>query len=111
MMLVNGTNNLSCLRIGVSVLGMAVAVGCAQSAAHAQSYGLPSAPTPNSSSVNNPFWGSVTLHPATNEMLKLSLDEAVSRGLQTNLGLKQAEIGEKTLQGEKLEALQYFLPT
>ena len=45
------------------------------------------------------------------EPLKLSLDEAIRRGLETNLGLKEAESGEKLFQGEKNSALQEFLPT
>jgi hypothetical protein len=68
------------------------------------------AQAPNPSSAANPFWGSITAHPATDETLKLSLDEAVKRGLENNLGLKQAEAGEKALDGEKLEAIQEFLP-
>jgi outer membrane protein TolC len=71
--------------------------------AHAQS--------PNPTSAANPFYGSVTAHPASDETLKLSLDEAVRRGLENNLGLKEAENAEKTLHGEKNEALQEFLPT
>ena len=59
----------------------------------------------------NPFFGSVTAHPASDETLKLSLDEAVRRGLETNLGLKEAENGEKDIKGQKNEALQNFLPT
>jgi outer membrane protein TolC len=39
------------------------------------------------------------------------LDEAVSLGLRNNLGLKEAENGEKSFQGQKNQALQYFLPT
>jgi len=97
-------------RTGLPVLAMAV--GLAGGAlAHAQTNDLPSSPTPNYSSKTNPYFGSVTLHPATDEVLKLSLDEAVSRGLQTNLGLKEAEESETTLHGEKLEAFQYFLPS
>jgi outer membrane protein TolC len=68
------------------------------------------AQTQNSSSAANPFYGSITAHPATDETLQLSLDDAVKRGLENNLGLKQAEAGEKTLDGEKLEAEQAFLP-
>jgi len=68
------------------------------------------AQAPNPSSAANPFWGSITAHPATDETLKLSLDEAVKRGLENNIGLKQAEAGEKALDGEKLEAIQEFLP-
>jgi len=65
----------------------------------------------NPSSAANPFFGSVTAHPASNEDLKLSLDDAVRRGLETNLGLREAESGEKIYQGEKNIALQQFLPT
>jgi outer membrane protein TolC len=65
----------------------------------------------NPTSAANPFWGSVTAQPPTNEPLKLSLDDAVQRGLKNNLGLKEAESGEKVLHGEKNEALQEFLPT
>lgn len=69
------------------------------------------APAQNPSSASNPFLGSVTAHPATDETLPLSLDDAVSRGLENNLGLKEAENDEKTLHGERDEALQQFLPT
>jgi outer membrane protein TolC len=65
----------------------------------------------NPTSAANPFWGSVTAQPATGEVLKLSLDDAVARGLKNNLGLKEAESEEKSLHGEKNEALQEFLPT
>jgi len=65
----------------------------------------------NPSSASNPFFGSVTAKPVSEETLQLSLDEAVSRGLKNNLGLKEAENGEKALQGQKNEALQQFLPT
>jgi len=65
----------------------------------------------NPSSAANPFFGSVTIHAASDETLNLSLDDAVRRGLENNLGLKEAESGEKLLRGEKNEALQEFLPT
>ncbi len=66
---------------------------------------------PNPTSAANPFWGSVTAQPVTDEALRLSLDDAVQRGLRNNLGLREAESGEKILHGEKNEALQEFLPT
>jgi outer membrane protein TolC len=68
------------------------------------------AQTPNPTSATNPFYGSITAHPATDETLQLSLDEAVKRGLENNLGLKQSEAMQKALDGEKLEAVQAFLP-
>jgi len=82
----------------IAALGLAVSVGplCAQQ---------------NPSSAANPFYGSVTAHVATDDTLKLSLDEAISLGLKNNLGLKEAEAGEKVFQGERNEALQEFLPT
>ncbi len=65
----------------------------------------------NPSSLSNPFYGSVTLKPATDEVLHLSLDDAIRRGLDTNLGLKEAENNEKYVRGEEREAVQEFLPT
>jgi outer membrane protein TolC len=66
---------------------------------------------PNPTSAANPFYGSVTLHAATDDTLKLSLDEAIGMGLKNNLGLTEAENDEMLLKGEKNEALQEFLPT
>ena len=66
---------------------------------------------PNPSSTTNPFYGSVTVRTISDEPLRLSLDDAVRRGLENNLGLKEAESGEKLFQGEKNTALQEFLPT
>ena len=65
----------------------------------------------NPSSATNPFYGSVTAHTISDEPLKLSLDDAIRRGFENNLGLKEAESGEKLFQGEKNIALQQFLPT
>ena len=66
---------------------------------------------PNPSSKVNPFYGSITVQTISDEPLKLSLDDAVRRGLENNLGLKEAESGEKLFRGEKNIALQEFLPT
>lgn len=65
----------------------------------------------NPSSAQNPFYGSVTLAPATDQPLQLSLDDAITRGLANNLGLKQAENAERIMHGQKNQALQQFLPT
>ena len=69
------------------------------------------AQTGNPSSTNNAFYGSVTARPVTDDVLQLSLDEAVRRGLETNLGLKEAEQQVRYVHGEELEAVQQFLPT
>jgi outer membrane protein TolC len=68
------------------------------------------APAQNPTSATNPFLGSVTTSPATQGTLHLTLDEAIRRGLQNNLGLKEAENNVKALQGERKIALQQFLP-
>jgi outer membrane protein TolC len=83
------------------VLLAALAVAATSLHAHAQ----------NPTSANNAFYGSVTSKPATDDAVKLSLDEAIAMGLKNNLGLKEAESGEKVFQGEKNIALQAFLPT
>ena len=86
--------------VAALVLLAGVAIGAGNLAAQAQ----------NPSSAANPFYGSVTAHPATDETLQLTLDDAVKRGLENNLGLKQSEAIKKALDGEKLEAVQEFLP-
>jgi outer membrane protein TolC len=70
-----------------------------------------SAQSPSPTSATNPYFGSVTAQPLTGDVLRLSLDDAVARGLKNNLGLKEAESQEKYVHGEKQEALQEFLPT
>jgi outer membrane protein TolC len=69
------------------------------------------AQSPNPSSATNPYFGSITAHPATDDVLQLSLDDAIHRGLENNLGLKQAEYSENAIHGQKMQALQEFLPT
>ncbi len=64
----------------------------------------------NPSSESNPYWGSVTVQPVSGQPITLSLDDAVRRGLSNNLGLKEAENGEKALHGEKNEVIQVFVP-
>ena len=97
--------------VGMPALVAIFALAGAASAVLAQSSDLPSSPTPNPSSFSNPYYGSVTLSPATDGVLKLSLDDAVNRGLGTNLGLKESEAGEIKFRGEVTEAVQYFLPS
>jgi outer membrane protein TolC len=92
----------SALRRAAPAILAALALACAP-ALRAQ--------TPNPTSAANPFFGSVTARPVSDEALKLSLDEAITLGLKNNLGLKEAENSEKSLQGQKNEALQNFLPT
>ncbi len=116
MMLVKRLHNSS-LPLSVSgralVLGLTLLCVAARTLAWGQASELPSTPNPNPnpSSISNPFYGSVTLHAATSEVLPLSLEDAIHRGLETNLGLKQKEEAEKQFNGELLEAVQLFLPS
>jgi outer membrane protein TolC len=65
----------------------------------------------NPTSATNVFYGSVTSQPATDDILKLSLDDAVRRGLDNNLGVRKAVQLEKYVHGQEQEATQEFLPT
>jgi outer membrane protein TolC len=98
MMVVNrAQNHISLPAVRAALLALACTAAAAQA--------------PNPSSALNPFFGSVTAHPASDEALKLSLDEAVSMGLKNNLGLKEVEANEKSIQGQKNQAIQQFFPT
>ena len=90
------------LRRAVPAILVALALAGASGALHSQ--------RPNPTSASNPFFGSVTARPVSDEPLKLSLDDAIALGLKNNLGLKEAEYSEKSLQGQKNQVLQYFLP-
>lgn len=87
------------------------AVGFVSLAASTGVFGQYSGTAQNPSSAANPFYGSITVQTLSDEPLKLSLDDAIRRGFDNNLGLKEAESGEKLFQGEKNIALQQFLPT
>jgi len=73
--------------------------------------GALAAPAQNPTSADNPFYGSVTAQPLFDRTIQLSLDDSIRRGLENNLGLREAESQEKTLKGERDQALQQFLPT
>lgn len=102
-MKVSGAIQFIARRVPIFALGALVALAGGEFAARAQSG--------NASSAMNPYWGSVTAQPVTSEMLKLSLDDAVKRGLKNNLGLREAQDNQKALHGEHNQALQEFLPT
>jgi len=110
-MFVYSLQNSSFGRIAAPLLVAALSLSPVAPALFAQTTELPSNPSPNPSSLSNPYFGSVTLHPATDGVIKLSLDDAVQRGLAANLGLKEAETNQTNLHGEELEAVQYFLPS
>jgi outer membrane protein TolC len=57
------------------------------------------------------FHGSLIEGKATTEVLPLSLDAAIQRGLRTNLGLILQSSNERQAGGQRLEQLQTLLPT
>ena len=60
---------------------------------------------------NPDFQGSVVQGKATAGVLSLTLDEAIQRGLRTNLGLVLRNTDTTTANGERLRELQDLLPT
>ena len=66
----------------------------------------------NGSQVNsNSFRGSLIEGKATDGVMDLSLDDAIQRGLRTNLGLILQTSAQKNANGQRLEQLQALLPT
>ena len=57
------------------------------------------------------FHGSLVRGKATDTVLDLSLDDAIRRGLQNNLGLILQSSAEQAANGQRLEQLQSLLPT
>ena len=67
-----------------------------------------SAPTPQPTSS---YQGSVAAGTVTADTLQLSLDEAVQRGLKTNLGLLLSNTQTANSRGQRLQDLQALLPS
>jgi outer membrane protein TolC len=67
-----------------------------------------SAPAPVSSSS---YQGSVSTEKATADTLALTLDDAVQRGLRTNLGLLLSNTQVANARGQRLQDLQALLPS
>ncbi|HUZ05240.1 MAG TPA: TolC family protein, partial [Acidobacteriaceae bacterium] len=64
----------------------------------------------SSSYAGNPYAGSVTAVQATAETIPLSMDDAIRRGLEHNLGLVLAQQNERIASGKELQGLNYLLP-
>ena len=63
------------------------------------------------SGVDPSYRGSIVSGKATAEVLPLTLDDAIQRGLKNNLGLILQSSNEKNANGERLQELQHLLPT
>ncbi len=71
-------------------------------------------PGPSVTPANGPdvnFRGSIVQGKATPDVLALSLDDAVQRGLRNNLGIVLQSSNEKGANGQRLIELQRLLPT
>lgn len=66
--------------------------------------------TATPSNIDQSFKGSLVEGKATNEVLPLSLDEAIQRGLRTNLGLVLQNTNARGQGGQRLVQLQELLP-
>lgn len=98
-----------------------LAATCLVGAAAAQAPGLPGesnliAPLPSGSVASpglakrNPFTGSVLSGRATAEILRLSLSDAIDRGLKYNLGLLLDEQESRLAEGERIITRSAMLP-
>jgi outer membrane protein TolC len=69
---------------------------------------------PSSSTMQNgdpSYHGSIVSGKATADVLPLGLDDAIQRGLRTNLGLILQSSSQRQANGQRLEELQSLLPT
>jgi hypothetical protein len=81
---------------------------------------LPMAPTPQVSATQSApapslteaihFRGGITVEPAAQGALPLSLDDAISRGLKFNLQVQLANQTERSVHGQVSAVLYYLLP-
>jgi outer membrane protein TolC len=68
------------------------------------------AQTANQSSATNTYYGSVTKVAETDQVMPLTLDDAIRLGLENNLALTLARDQQKTASGQRLLALNALLP-
>ncbi len=66
--------------------------------------------TANQSSASNPYYGSVTAQAPTDQVLPLSLDDAIAMGIKNNLALTLSRQDEKIASARRLESLNPLLP-
>ncbi len=108
------------LAMGVAAaMVFSATVGTAQQATSANSGASPTGTSatsssalqvPTTSSLFNPYYGSVQQLPARPEVIKLSLDDALRMGLDNNLGLVYARQSEQQQRAQELTLLNVLLP-
>ena len=92
-------------KIAVSLCACAVFAGAEAISADAQSVPTAAAPTAQS------YQGSVTAGTATGQVLDLTLDDAIQRGLRNNLGVILSGTQTAAARGQRLSELQNLLPS
>ena len=114
----NGLIRVGCL---TAVLLMSAGFAFCQSQPDPQGYSIstprpinPAASTTNPSALatqgQNPYLGSMPAGKVTNQVLSLSLRDAVERGLRYNLGLIESNQGTAEVRAQRLRALSALLP-
>ena len=68
------------------------------------------APAVNQSSATNSYYGSVTAVAPSDEVVQLTLDDAIRLGLENNLALTLNRDQQKTASGRRLQALNPLVP-
>lgn len=94
--------NRTCARVCGLLVGLAFA-----SALRAGAQSAPQAPAPTADS----FQGSIVIGQASPQPIALSLDDAIQRGLKTNLGIILNGTQTDTARAERLSQLQSLLPS
>ncbi len=101
------SSNRSSFRISGRLILSAAALAFSAVGAHAQR----AIQTPTAPQVANPFQGSVAAGPAQAQAVNITLDDAVQRGLKTNLGVLLSGAQTAAARGERLSELQALLPS
>jgi outer membrane protein TolC len=83
--------------------------GVALSVAQTGSTSIPNAPTPSAPVAQNPFAGSVASE-AIPGVVRLSLQDAIDRGLKQNLGVLLSNTDIRSSRGQRWEQLSALLP-
>jgi len=94
-------------RVAASLLAFAFAAIAYSAQSGAQSLSVPNPATPTAQS----YQGSVPVGEATSQPIDLSLDDAIQRGLRTNLGVILSSTQTQAARGQRLTDLQALLPT
>jgi outer membrane protein TolC len=104
----SGGNSATTSNGGSSELGVAIQT---QQQLAAPGPALNPSSTTTQSGIDPSFHGSLVRGKATADVLPLSMDEAIQRGLQNNLGLILQSSTMRQAGGQRLQSLQSLLPT